>query len=148
MTRPIKFQVWDKIRKQLAFQFEKKIIAEDGTEFSVIAFVFSGEDTWSKKLVTLGDAIAHPNRFVVMQFTGLLDKNGKEIYEGYIVETGIYDLCTVIWPEKYVTGDNEDIMAWCIDPLDPVKYQGIHGLDIQNGYEIIGNIYENAELLK
>lgn len=75
------------------------------------------------------------------QFTGLLDRQGKEIYEGDIIKGGIYNSYFVAW-------DYED-NGWNIKPFSI------------NHYEIIGNIYEpipvdiialntlpNSELLK
>lgn len=68
---------------------------------------------------------------VFLQFTGLLDKNGKEIYEGDIIQVFTKEL-----KEKAYTVVIQDMVK--------DKFFGVG-----NGEgEVIGNIYENPELLK
>lgn len=74
----------------------------------------------------------------VSQFTGLKDKNGKEIYEGDIIEN------VEKWEIIFDKG------CFCSRLLD-VKYleeKTYIALRAIRDYEIIGNIYENSELLK
>ncbi len=94
---------------------------------------------------------------VLMQFTGLHDKNGKEIYEGDVLSATCRNFsgtCTVEWVQEPVRYDHEH------------PYEGLNGFvqwgkwsqkaigggltpAMQEGhFEIIGNIYENPELLK
>jgi uncharacterized phage protein (TIGR01671 family) len=79
----------------------------------------------------------------VGEFTGLKDKNGKEIYEGDIVfyedhewkvvfEYDRWDMQSIIDNEKYVRSDD---------------YSDDPGFTSWDFCEVIGNIYENSELI-
>ena len=76
------------------------------------------------------------NLNTLTQWTGLLDKSGKEIYEGDIVKHGN--------GIQQVTYDDENISFQMV--------LSDHVLDQETGsyeyVEVIGNIYENPELLK
>lgn len=72
----------------------------------------------------------------LMQYTGLKDKNGKEIYEGFVLR--IPDSTTTMevkW-ENIVWTDQGTIAGFGKFLFSPDQY------------EIIGNIYENPELIK
>ena len=87
--------------------------------------------------------------YELMQFTGLLDKNGKEIYEGDIVECvaidGYEDDTRITDVIRNVSGEWQARNPPDID----VVYE--HGLPITWGgwesKEVIGNIYENPEMI-
>ncbi len=72
---------------------------------------------------------------ILMQFTGLHDKNGKEIYEGDIVQHDAWD-----YPFKVIF-NNERARFVC--ELKTGLTQYIHS----EGLIVIGNIYETPELL-
>lgn len=83
---------------------------------------------------------------IFMQFTGLLDKNGKEIFEGDLFQVAN----NVIYVIKYfVESENNFEKAYgCFCLTVPEKITiPIDEWAIKNG-QIIGNIYENPELLK
>ena len=86
---------------------------------------------------------------VVMQSTGQTDKNGQEIYESDIVKNDWGSIGIIKWG-NYVEENG--------DPYCDTRHIGFHSatkdksnvesLIHHEEWEIIGNIYENAELLK
>jgi len=75
--------------------------------------------------------------YQVMQFTGLKDRNGKEIYEGDIVDTN-GGRGEVIW--------NEELAAWGVKQMVS-DHTWIDRLCDWTDEEVIGNIYENPDYL-
>lgn len=88
----------------------------------------------------------------IMQFTGLFDKNGKEIYEGDIITFTETDEDSGAGREETHTGKIEWLTEYAqfmfIYPSG--QRRGLHTItDFEPVYkcEIIGNIYENPELI-
>lgn len=83
----------------------------------------------------------HVRNIELMQSTGLKDKNGVDVYQGDIIRCTSGCLHEVIWLEEYGGTFIGGMPAWYLSGL-------------RNGYswtgreEVIGNIYENPELMK
>lgn len=75
----------------------------------------------------------------VGQFTGLLDKNGKEIYEGDIVRDQ--------WNRYTPIYQNAIYMAYNVDKINDPYVSTQFNVIWRNGCEVIGNIHDNQELL-
>ena len=119
MKREIKFRAWDERGQQIIDNEELQMncdgfaaIDEEGTEFPMD---------------------------VIMQYTGLKDRNGKEIYEGDIIK------CTVTENSadylQIEAGDKHSVLR--IISIPELYQEGL-----SDDGEIIGNIYENPELIK
>lgn len=113
MQREIKFRAWDSKSQRMYYQGEPDL--ED-----IQSFFYHYNDSDE-----------------LMQFTGLSDKNGKEIYEGDILKSSPYSIGAVLFRNGvFLSEENRDGEPFC--------YPAFH-FSIS---EIIGNIYENPELMK
>lgn len=121
MTREFKFRFWD---EEMKSYWDWEEIQNDWESDGYFDTAFR-QDHWKCE-----------------QFTGLYDRNGKEIYEGDILGYKDYaDKRVVVWDNKY--------MAYRVHDEDNVDcgscYQEYVG---EFGIEVIGNIHKNPELLK
>lgn len=88
----------------------------------------------------------------VGQYTGLKDENGKEIYEGDIVEfsydvfNGNFDTKIGKGIVKFIAGAFQ-IKTIEIEDIDNIEYFTLYSVN-EDDIEVIGNIYDNPELLE
>ena len=120
--REIKFRAWDELNNKMIYPHTRSF----------------------SDILSSGDIL---NRWEnIMQFTGLLDKNGKESFEGDFIHGKIARMSEVININGKIEYSTE--LAKFI-----VKYKSPRGWDLHmdlsvfHEIEIIGNIYENPELL-
>ena len=122
MKRQIKFRVW--VEEYQEYQYP-------------LVFSTGMKQNDFQPLILWKDKTRSYTHHIVEQFTGLKDKNGKEIYEGDVVEAIRYDGLVVTG----VVGFRD-----CSFVIS-TGYQTIYTwMDYQ--IEIIGNIHENPELLE
>jgi uncharacterized phage protein (TIGR01671 family) len=93
----------------------------------------------------------------LMQFTGLKDKNGKDIYEGDIFKHCIFDGGYSVIEDKnvnqfyYIGLIEQRQTGWGEKQISSNRNMGMWPMTVQeclNNSEVIGNIYENKELIK
>lgn len=120
MDREINFRIWDEEKKKMYYASLNDVCDGIGFDYGI---------TEEQSAFTDVDFLP------VMQYTGLHDKSGREIYEGDIVDHYAFGDVVVFRNGMFTTernGDNQPLYLH-----EPDKY-----------CEVIGNIYENPDLLK
>ena len=138
-TRQIKFRVWDATHKKMHYKvligntFDK----ENYTAHSV--YIMPNDVDYEVPESGQWMNFDENSDMHIMQFTGLIDKNGKEIYEGDIRFA------------KYFCGEDEVISYNTMEWSNGSEGAGFfwEGEEIPHWADrgVIGNIYENPELL-
>ena len=142
--REINFRVWLKAKNEMAYDFY-------GIKFQQIKNIHpvNSVSIWDDGEVSYDRA-----QVELMQFTGLKDKNGKDIYEGDILK----DKIGCIWRVKFLMG-KFNIFCNTEDLIKSVDYDKTHkrteeeqdAEDLDAWWynkEIVGNVHENPELLE
>lgn len=122
----VRYRAWHKTWEEMGEV--KRIRFDDDGNVSTVLFV--GKDFGENAKI---------DEIVIMQSTGLLDKNGKEIFEGDILGTKDGLLNGVV---EY----RSDLGMWT---NSLIRYNNFERLcTVANSREIIGNIYENKDILE
>ncbi len=127
--KEIKFRVWDKTFKMMLSPELVDIDFNEG-KIEVTTDTLRYEEVYTDEI----------KDFVLMQYTNLKDKNGKEIYEGDILKCKL-DAETII--NLYVKYDEGEYLLVGERKWEDSLYMYTHFCDV----EVIGNIYENEDLI-
>lgn len=141
MMQEIKFRAWDKATKNgwIPKPIKEMIYFNILHPPEYLGNTYDEEGTWER-------------RFAIMQYTGLKDKTGNEIYQGDIVNYKTFSnnenyvitikptVLQMINTSKYKPSFMYSLESFFED------YDG--GMKSNNNVEVIGNIYENPELLE
>jgi len=127
--REIKYQAWD-VKNKRMFQAANMSFRPSGDVFKV----------WEETIPNTQGLLINPTTGFLREYTGLKDKNSKEIYEGDIV-------AFLSFQGQVVMDDG----SWYMIPLG--KEDNVDNIEFLYNYndemlEVIGNIYENPELLE
>lgn len=129
--RELKFRVWDKRNKS----WDKYLLLNTTGKIVVV------DDDYGAQANTADNQ----ENYVIQQYTGLKDKNGKEIHEGDIV-----DAIHFVFDFKYKDNERPENYSGTIRWHHSYWVIGDYKLFVMedDSLNVIGNIFENPELLK
>lgn len=158
MNREIKFRVWDNKYKYMNYKVLVGIYGDwekvkDDKNYTACAMWIEPDKVDYKCEPHWAHFEPYHKDIHLMQYTGLKDKNGVEIYEGdvckgnkfsdenelFVIKYGKYK--TKDWKEKYISNTYQ--YGWFAEFIK-TKEQ-VHLVN-PNGIEVIGNIYENEAI--
>ncbi|MGF1993009.1 YopX family protein [Enterococcus casseliflavus] len=124
-----KFRAWDKDSKVMR-PWKNLILEKD-----------DGDDFWLIGYEESKNIVSYDHDQILMQSTGLKDKNDVEVFQGDIVRCSRGCPHEVFWLKEYAGMYVGGMPAWYLSGLS-------EGYAWSGEEEVIGNIYENPELLE
>lgn len=132
--REIKFRAWDNKRK---IMIDELVVIDLYNEY--VGYLYQSQ-------IVQGETVSRLpiNDVIIMQSTGLFDKNGKEIFEGDIVNISSHT------PFYNIVKFDEKGAAFQLYPLDK-RWSKSYFTNYENvdkeRFEVIGNIFEDGDLI-
>ena len=125
--REIKFRAWDKENKRMVSE--------------LVSYALPNATITFDGLVYHRNEFNIQSQYELMQYTGLKDKNGKEIYESDYLGDGDEIYYQVVWDER------DFVLGWRLKSVngDGLNYTFEEVMDPEKR-TVIGNIYQNPEL--
>ena len=135
--RDIKFRAWDSFNNRMIQNDRILKICFVRSDHIPSLVVYSNRNIENHTEIRENDK-QYCNEFELMQYTGLKDKNGKDIYEG--------DILTSAFSKRIVIFD-ENTCSFMLKDIDLRNELFSLTKEKSKNLEIIGNIYENKELI-
>lgn len=131
--REIRFRAWDKVKSDMSYQ---NPFWSGSNGFIHIVDIYTGYDNWEET-----------KHYEIMQFTGLLDKNNVPIYEGDIVKGEAKDPFVIVPMLGGLSIHNINNLGQEHNELISMPTNDAQTASWLEESIVIGNIYENPELL-
>ena len=164
MNREIKFRAWDEQAKTMHHNFQcikSGDLNEGGSDWIIPLEPITNED-WIERLVDHCKAAPHfRDQFKLMQYTGLQDAGGIDVYEGDLLrippkdqyEETTFNCFEVFYHDNECIGGQN--IGFCMNRMHPqgnsaggMGYKFTPESIKKHGFVVIGNIYETPELLR
>lgn len=141
--REMKFRAWDKVTKQM-LDTGFHILGETNCFQLIEQALIEAQPGVEYSLMRLNDA-------VITQWTGLKDRNDKDVYESDLISITLnkfnkkYPRCVQVYyiAPSFILGRINHLK-----PTDNTFLYNMDEFDYEKAIEVVGNIFENPELLK